>query len=318
MIFNPLVSIIIPVFNGSNFLSEAIDSALAQTYQNIEIIVVNDGSTDNGKTEQIILSYGDKIKYIKKKNGGVSSALNVGISEMKGEYFSWLSHDDKYTPQKIENQVKMLAQYPERPLIAYCACVQIDKDSNIITWRNLDLPLQESKLNAWRDVLLIQLRKGTLNGCALLIHKSIFENCGYFDERLRFNQDAFMWYKIFIKGYGLLYSKYVGVQSRVHEQQLTQTGQELFHHDSLKMSTFLIPKFLEISTRQENFLYYYSLYNAKYNNREVVSQCINLGKQNTALTDRQILSIHLFLYYGRLRPLLRLLYHKFFNKMQLK
>ena len=103
---NPKVSIIIPVYNGSNFLSEAINSALSQTYQNIEIIVINDGSCDNGATEKIALSYGDKIKYISKENGGVSSALNTGIKAASGEWISWLSHDDIYSPDKIEEQIK--------------------------------------------------------------------------------------------------------------------------------------------------------------------------------------------------------------------
>ena len=66
----PLVSIIIPVYNGENYLQQAIDSALAQTYGNLEILVINDGSTDEGRTEQIALSYGDKIRYISKENGG--------------------------------------------------------------------------------------------------------------------------------------------------------------------------------------------------------------------------------------------------------
>ena len=83
-IFNPLVSIVIPVYNGANYVSEAIESALKQTYKNIEIIVVNDGSTDN--TEKIVKKYGDKIRYFYKENGGVASALNLGIKNMKGEY----------------------------------------------------------------------------------------------------------------------------------------------------------------------------------------------------------------------------------------
>ncbi|QQS65316.1 glycosyltransferase family 2 protein [Candidatus Saccharibacteria bacterium] len=104
----PKVSIIIPVYNGSNFLKEAIDSALAQTYKNLEIIVVNDGSADQGKTEKIAMSYGSKIRYYKKVNGGVSTALNLGIKKMTGDYFSWLSHDDIYYPKKIENQVRFV------------------------------------------------------------------------------------------------------------------------------------------------------------------------------------------------------------------
>ena len=95
--FNPLVSIVIPVYNGSNYLREAINSALNQTYKNIEIVVVNDGSTDGGLTEQVAKSFGDKIRYFSKENGGCGSALNCGIDAMKGGYFSWLSHDDLYT-----------------------------------------------------------------------------------------------------------------------------------------------------------------------------------------------------------------------------
>ena len=103
---NPLVSIVIPVYNGSNYMREAIDSALSQTYPNIEIIVVNDGSTDN--TREIALSYGDKIRYFEKENGGVSTALNLAIDNMRGEYFSWLSHDDVYYPNKVKAEIDAL------------------------------------------------------------------------------------------------------------------------------------------------------------------------------------------------------------------
>ena len=100
----PKISIIIPAYNASDYLSEAIDSALNQTYSNIEIIVVNDGSKDDGATEKIALSYGQKIRYLSKENGGSSSALNWGISHMTGEWFSWLSHDDLYVPEKLQKQ----------------------------------------------------------------------------------------------------------------------------------------------------------------------------------------------------------------------
>ena len=88
MIYEPLVSIVIPAYNASNYLAEAIDSALAQTYPNVEIIVVNDGSRDDGATRAVALSYGDQIRYFEKPNGGSSSALNTGIANMKGEWFS--------------------------------------------------------------------------------------------------------------------------------------------------------------------------------------------------------------------------------------
>ena len=128
---SPLVSIVIPVYNGANFLKEAIESALAQTYANIEILVVNDGSTDEGKTRNIALSYGDKIRYFEKVNGGVSSALNLGIKEMKGEYFSWLSHDDVYFPKKIETQIKFLEDNQLPMAITYTDFCCINNSSEI-------------------------------------------------------------------------------------------------------------------------------------------------------------------------------------------
>ena len=108
--FNPLVSIIIPVYNGSNYLEESINSALGQTYNEIEVLVINDGSNDNDLTHNIAVSYQKKIRYFRKQNGGVASALNFGISKMEGDYFSWLSHDDIYKPEKIEKQILFISK----------------------------------------------------------------------------------------------------------------------------------------------------------------------------------------------------------------
>ncbi len=115
----PLVSIVIPVYNGANYVAEAIDSALAQTYSRIEVLVINDGSNDNNATRDIALSYGERIRYIEKENGGVASALNRGIKEMNGDYFSWLSHDDLYFPQKVQTQVDFLILLGCKDVIVY-------------------------------------------------------------------------------------------------------------------------------------------------------------------------------------------------------
>ena len=112
---DPRVSIVIPVYNGANYLAQAIDSALAQTYSNVEVVFVDDGSTDGGETERVARGYGDRIRYLRKENGGVATALNAGIEVMTGEYFSWLSHDDLYLPEKVALQVQAAAAAGPRP-----------------------------------------------------------------------------------------------------------------------------------------------------------------------------------------------------------
>ena len=125
---NPKVTILIPVYNGSNFIKQAIQSAINQTYKNIEILVINDGSTDNGKTEKVIKEFGDKVKYIKKENGGVASALNLGIKEATGEYIAWLSHDDIYLPNKIEKEIKALEKLEDKNTIIFSNFELIDEN----------------------------------------------------------------------------------------------------------------------------------------------------------------------------------------------
>ena len=107
MKYEPKVSIIIPVYNGSNFLAEAVDAALAQTYKNCEILVVNDGSTDDGASEKIALSYGDKVRYYLKENGGVSSVLNFAFEKMTGEWFSWLLMMIYIIPKKLKSRLRL-------------------------------------------------------------------------------------------------------------------------------------------------------------------------------------------------------------------
>ena len=143
MLYEPKVTIIIPVYNGSNYLAQAIEAALAQTYLNCEIIVVNDGSKDDGASEKIALSYGNKIRYYLKENGGVSSALNFSLEKMTGEWFSWLSHDDLYYPNKIEKQVAFINELLEKDktldlskTVIHCVTESIDKDGKVIKTPN--------------------------------------------------------------------------------------------------------------------------------------------------------------------------------------
>ncbi len=173
----------IPVYNGANFLSQAIDSALAQTYKNIEVIVVNDGSKDEGATESIALSYGNKIKYASKENGGTSTALNLGLELMKGEYFCWLSHDDLYRPKFIEIVVDTLRQLENKTTIIQTDLDCIDLNGQISTTDTnfaSDYVYYPPRINS----KLFPIFSMRMHGCQFILHKSVFTSVGNFDEKL--------------------------------------------------------------------------------------------------------------------------------------
>lgn len=208
---NSVVSIVTPFYNGANYLSEAIESALAQTYPGVEIIVVNDGSDDGGKTRDVALSYGSRIRYLEKNNGGVATALNLGIREMRGELFSWLSHDDAYYPKKIARQLAYLETLNDDRVIVFCNYHVIDHASQI-TGTGL---IPEFVLG--NSILSIV---GTyVGGCSMLIPKTAFETAGLFNESLRNSQDNELWLRMVMQGYRLRYMPDILIKSRRHAEQ---------------------------------------------------------------------------------------------------
>ena len=218
--YEPLVSIIIPVYNGANYLKESIDSALAQTYENVEIIVVNDGSTDHGETEKIALSYGDKIRYFSKENGGCASALNYGIKQMQGEWFSWLSHDDLYVKEKIKSAIDVIKKYnlSIRDTVVICENTVIDEHGNELMCRKPN----QYYVNFSHDQMFQKFMKGrALNGCALLIPKQAIDKTGLFNENYTFILDWIYWVELSLQGCSFFEYPEVLVKNRHHSQQVS-------------------------------------------------------------------------------------------------
>jgi glycosyltransferase involved in cell wall biosynthesis len=226
--FEPLVSIIIPVFNGGNYLSQAIDSALAQTYKNIEVVVVNDGSKDGGETERIALSYGGRIRYFAKPNGGCASALNRAVKEARGQYISWLSHDDLLAAMKIERQVAFLAQQPDpSSSIIYGDYSVFTGDRSV--WSNSPACVMPSvKPENFRYFLTTH---NILHGCTLLITKRAIERHGMFDEGLQTVLDFDLWFKL-AKTERFLFLPGVVVHSRAHPDQDTNRKRDIHMHEA--------------------------------------------------------------------------------------
>lgn len=241
--YTPKISIIIPAYNASNYLAEAIDSALAQTYSNVEIIVVNDGSDDGGKTEQIALSYGERIRYFCKENGGSSSALNVGVANMTGEWFSWLSHDDLYLPEKIEKQVEYLRALKldvESLMnhVFFSAWDLIDASGKTIRKFNknraktMERRVCEIPHNGY---LIAEPTTYIFHGCSCLVHKDVFSKIGGFDENLRWLNDVDFWFRLYAAGYKVHFISDVLVKGRVHRAQVSKSIGYSYHNPEQDM-----------------------------------------------------------------------------------
>jgi len=221
--------LIIPVFNGANYLSEAIESALAQTYENKEIIVVDDGSTDNGATASIAQSYGEKLIFIQRQNGGVGAALNTAIDAMTGEYFSWLSHDDLYAPTKLESNINAILQIGDgtnRTIIYSNYSVFSDTPETV---SNVDVGGAEPEtFRFWLTT------NNSLHGCTLLVPRKALLEAGGFNENLRTTQDYDLWFRL-AKNYHFHHLPQVLVYSRRHEKQGSITMSSLAYDEGNKL-----------------------------------------------------------------------------------
>lgn len=207
----PLVSILIPVFNGANYLEEAIESALNQDYPNIEILLINDGSNDGGQTSAILRNYEDKVRVFNKENGGVASALNLGIKNMKGDFFSWLSHDDLYYPSKISEAFEAYQNQSHENVIIYSDYLVFSSD-NPSGYLEKMSKISPSQFRYWL------ITKSQLHGCTLFIPKTAFIECGNFDETLKTTQDYDMWFRMSRK-YDFIYLDKCLVKFRIHPSQ---------------------------------------------------------------------------------------------------
>jgi glycosyltransferase involved in cell wall biosynthesis len=182
----PKISVITPVFNGTNYLHQAIDSVLSQTYSNYELIVVDDGSTD--QTWAVIQSYSSKVRGIRKENGGVASALNCGLQHATGEYIAWLSHDDLFLPDKLEQQVSFLQRFPQFKA-CYTDYYVIDPHGNV-------LKEVESPWYPREQAIRALFGQSYINGSTMLIERACFDRVGLFSEKLKYTQDGEMWLRL--------------------------------------------------------------------------------------------------------------------------
>ena len=129
-----LVSVVIPTYNRGRLIARAIESALAQTYRNVSVVVVDDGSTDD--TRKVVDSYGGCVSYVHQQNAGVSSARNTGLRCARGEFIAFLDSDDEWQPWKIDAEVAALTSYPEAGIV-WTDMQSVDEAGTVVNARHL-------------------------------------------------------------------------------------------------------------------------------------------------------------------------------------
>lgn len=194
-----MISVVIPLYNKEKSVRATLESVLAQTYTDYEVIVVDDGSTDNSAAvvESFISSLHPShhfiIRLIQKENGGVCSARNRGIEDAKGEYIALLDGDDKWEPEYLAEQVKMIRDYPEAAMwgINYAEMY----NGKLVRYLATGLP------DGYRGYVenYFQMPKRVSDlfcSSSVVIRRDVFDKVGLFDERIKYSEDIDMWYRI--------------------------------------------------------------------------------------------------------------------------
>lgn len=190
----PLVSVIVPCYNQARYLPDALGSALSQTYIHWECIIVNDGSTDNtGEVAREWLATDDRFKYIRKENGGLSSARNAGLKAAVGEYIQLLDADDVLEKNKLSHQITYLNNSDQKIDIVvsgYRYFQDSDKSRELLIFGPNNL-LPEVVINKddKRDLVKLFATRNPMVVSAPLYHRSVFQKIGDFDENLGANED---------------------------------------------------------------------------------------------------------------------------------
>jgi glycosyltransferase involved in cell wall biosynthesis len=188
----PKVSVIIPAYNVEKYICETLDSVLGQTYSDYDVIVVDDGSTDQTASilKQYITKYPKKIRLIQKENAGPAKARNVGIRASNGEYIAFIDADDLWLPEKLENQVGYFEKQTEQVGMVYTNAKKFDQQG---IW-TLPKRYRKEKVEGWiyKDLL----KDNMIPNQSVMVRRSCFDEVGFFEESLDIIEDHDMWIRI--------------------------------------------------------------------------------------------------------------------------
>ncbi|PPR33811.1 MAG: UDP-Glc:alpha-D-GlcNAc-diphosphoundecaprenol beta-1,3-glucosyltransferase WfgD [Alphaproteobacteria bacterium MarineAlpha6_Bin5] len=205
------VSVIIPTYNRKAFLTNAIDSVLSQTYQNLELIIIDDGSSD--KSLDFIKKKYPKIRFFKQRNKGVSSARNKGIKLSSYEWVAFLDSDDRWHPKKLEKQINYLIKYSKYE-ICHTDEVWIKNGSKINQHK------KHQKFGGFIFDKCLDICK--ISPSSVIVNKKIFKKIGLFDESLPVCEDYDLWLRILVKFPILYLNEKLTIKYGGHLNQLSK------------------------------------------------------------------------------------------------
>ena len=181
--------------------------------------------------KKIVKSYGDKIRYFYKENGGVASALNLAIENSKGEYISWLSHDDVYYPNKIQEQIETLSKLEDKNTFIYSNSEYINEKGRLLYSTNYEYKEASVLLNNPKYAALY----GLISGCTLLMPKNAVIKYNCFDSELKYTQDYDLWFKFIHAGYNFYFVDEYLIKSRIHKKQDSLSKIDLCNMEKLQL-----------------------------------------------------------------------------------
>jgi glycosyltransferase involved in cell wall biosynthesis len=180
----PLISVVIPAYNAERYIRQAIESVLAQTYSRLEVLVVDDGSTDG--TADLVRAFAPTVRYIRRENGRQAAARNTGIRAATGEIVAFLDADDVWRPEKIEKQLALLRQQPELGLV-YCSMIEIDPEGR-------ELAVRRPGMRGQPTCAILLGQAGGGSGSTAIVPRRVLDKVGLFDEALPPCEDTeFLW-----------------------------------------------------------------------------------------------------------------------------
>jgi len=213
----PLVTVIMAAYNGERYIRQALDSALAQTYPRLEVVVVNDGSTDS--TPRILAEYGDRIRCFTQPNAGQAAARNLAVSHAQGEWVAMLDQDDLWDPSKIEHQVAGLSA---EDAVVHSGARQIDASGQTVRPAMGQPDMQACA------TLLDFIVGNRVTAPTVVIRKDAYNSVGGFDPTNRFGtEDYQLWLRLAARGYRFRFVAEVLASWRVHGSNMSGNRRRL-------------------------------------------------------------------------------------------